>query len=253
MKAPALAVVAFLLLPLGAPAPAQTALAAARKQVESADYRLVGRLVRVEANGVRSTDKLEIEARWFPGVLRVLIAVTSPSAARAHVLLEVRANGQSTIRIAHPGDTAAAELPFSKWMEEPLGEAFSYEDFLEAQYFWSGQKDLGPAKFGARTCNQLLSTPGATDRSHYAFVKSWLDPASGFPVYVEKQVKDSRELKQFTYYGLRQTRGVWWANQVEAKISGRAGSTLFIVERGTPEAHLGLKDFDSARLTNFPR
>ncbi len=251
MKALALSLAAILLLPLGAPA--QTALAAARKQVESADYRLTGRLVRVDANGVRSTDKLELKARWFPGVLRVMIAVTSPPAARSHVLLEVRANGQSTIRIARPGDTTAAELPFGKWMEEPLGEAFSYEDFLEAQYFWSGQKDLGPAKFGARNCVQLQSTPGATDRSHYAFVKSWLDPVSGFPVYIEKQVKDSGELKQFTYYGIRQTRGVWWANQVEAKITGRAGSTLFIVERGTPEAHLGLKDFDPLKLTTFSR
>lgn len=252
MRSLAWIVAACLLLPLGTPAArAQAALATARKQVESADYRLSGRLVRVDASGKRTSENLQIEARWFPGVLRVLLEITSPSAARAHVLLEVRANGQSTIRIAHPGETAATELPFSKWMEEPLGETFSYEDFLESQYFWPNQQDLGVAKFGARNCDQLLSTPGASDRTHYASVKSWLDASSGFPVYVEKQLKNSGDLKEFTYYGLRRTRGVWWASQVEAKIRGRAGSTLFIVERGTPEAHLGLQDFDSARLTKF--
>jgi Outer membrane lipoprotein-sorting protein len=252
MRGRVCALAVCLLLPFGAQmGHAQTALIAARQQVESADYRLNGRLVRVDANGVRTTDNLQIKARWFPGVLRILLEITSPAAARAHVLLEVRADGRSTIRIAHPGDAAATELPFSKWMEEPLGEAFSYEDFLDAQYFWASQKDLGQGKFGARICDQLLSTPGPGERSHYASVKSWLDPTSGFPVYVEKQVKDSEDLKQFTFFGLRKTRNVWWASQVEAKIRGRAGSTLFIVDRGSPQAHLGLQDFDSARLTHF--
>lgn len=252
MRAAACAIAACLLLPMGAATGhAQAALAAGRRQIETADYRVSGRLVRVDANGSRTADNVEVEGRWFPGVLRVLVQITSPAAARANVLLEVRADGHSSIWIAHPGDAAATELPFSKWMTEPLGETFSYEDFLEAQYFWASQKNLGQAKFGARMCDRILSTPGAGDRSHYASVKSWLDPVSGFPVYVEKQVKGSGDLKQFTYYGLRQTRGVWWANQIEAKIQGRAGSTLFIVERGTPQAHLGPKDFDSARLTHF--
>lgn len=252
MRGAACALAACLLLSSAAETGrAQAAWAAARRQVESADYRLSGRLVRVDARGARSSENVEIEARWFPEGLRVLVAITSPAAARAHVLLEARTDGRNTVRIAHPGDSAATELPFSKWMQEPLGEAFTYEDFLEAQYFWPRPRDLGPVKFGARMCDLLLSTPGAGDRTHYASVKSWLDPASGFPVYVEKQLKDSADLKQFTYYGLRQTRGVWWASQVEAKIRGRAGSTLFIVERGTPQAHLGPKDFDPAGITKF--
>lgn len=229
------------------------ALAAARRQVESADYRLAGRLVRVEASGKRATEGVAMEARWFPGTLRVLLQVTSPTAARVHVLLEMRPEGRSTVWIAHPGDAAATELPFSKWGEGPLGGGFSYEDFLDAQYFWAGQKDLGETKFGARTCDQLRSTPGEADPTHYAAVTSWLDEKSGFPVYVEKTLRGSGTVKEFTYFGLRRTRGVWSADQVEEKIRGRAGSTLFIIDRGTPEAHLGLKDFDPARLKDFSR
>ena len=233
--------------------PAQTSpvLATARRQVESADYRMNGRLVSVDANGTRTTDRVRIKARWFPGVLWEQIAVTSPPAARVRLLLEMRPGGTSTIWIAHPGDKAPAVLAFAKWSQGPLGPAFSYEDFLEGQYFWAGQKDLGVTKFGARNCDELRSTPGAADKTHFAAVKSCLDPQSGFPLHVEKTLKDAVTVKEFTYFGLHQTRGVWWAHQVEAKIRGRAGSTLLIIERGTPEAHLSLHDFNLARLTHF--
>ena len=240
------------LLPVAAQRPdSQGTLAAVRHQVESADYRLGGRLVRVDGSGARTSDVVKIEAHWFPGVLRVLFQVTSPAAARVHVLLEMRPRGRNTILIAHPGDAAATALPFDKWNDGPLGETFSYEDFMEAQYFWAGQRDMGKAQFGARNCDLLRSTPDPTDKTHFATVKSWLDHESGFPVYVEKKLKGSGNVKEFTYFGLRQTRGVWWASQVEAKNRGRAGSMLLIIDRGTPNAHLNLQDFDLAQLNHF--
>jgi hypothetical protein len=168
----------------------------------------------------------------------------------AHILLEMRPGGRSTILVAHPGDKAAAVLPFDKWSDGPLGNEFSYEDFLEAQYFWEGQTTLGEAKFGARDCDQLKSTPGTTDKSHYSEVKSWLDHTIGFPVYVEKTLQGGA-VKEFTYFGLRQNGGVWSASQVEAKLRGHAGSTLLIIDRGAPRANLGLKDFSPAQLTHF--
>jgi len=226
-------------------------LAAAQKQVESADYRLSGRLVRVDGNGARTSYDISIKAHWFPGMLRVMFAVTSPANARVHVLLEMRPGESSTIQTAHPGDAHATPLPFDKWNEGPLGEGFSYEDFLDAQYFWPEQKDLGETKFGARNCDLLKSTPGAADKTHYAEVKSWLDSRSGFPVYVEKTLKGSGLVKGYTYFGLRQTQGVWSASQVQAKIHGQSGSTLLIIDHGSAKAHLGLKDFSSAQLTHF--
>jgi hypothetical protein len=69
-------------------------------------------------------------------------------------------------------------------------------------------------------------------------------------VYAEKTLRDG-QVKEFTYFGLRQNGGVWSASQVEVKIRGRAGSTLLIVDRGTPKANLGLKDFSPAQLTHF--
>jgi hypothetical protein len=248
----ATAVLAMMLLPIAAQAAAPPgALAAARQQVESADYRLIGHLVRVDGSGARTSDAVNISAHWFPGVLRVLFEVTSPAQGRVHVLLEMKPDGKSTIQIAHPGDKAVAVLPFDKWNDGPLGDGFSYEDFLEDHYFWAGQTAPGETKFGARDCDVLMSKSGASDRTHYADVKSWIDHKSAFPVYVEKTLKGSGSVKEFTYFGLRQTRGVWSATQVEAKIRGRAGSTLLIIDRGTPEAHLGVEDFSSAQLTHF--
>ena len=251
------ALAAAMLLPMAAQASDSStpkALAVPRARIESADYRASGHLVRVDANGARISSPIEIKAHWFPDVLRVLVEIApqtnaSPNAP-VHILLEMRPGGRSTILVAHPGDKAAAVLPFDKWSDGPLGNEFSYEDFLEAQYFWEGQTTLGEAKFGARDCDQLKSTPGTTDKSHYSEVKSWLDHTIGFPVYVEKTLKDG-EVKEFTYFGLRQNGGVWSASQVEAKLRGHAGSTLLIIDRGAPRANLGLKDFSPAQLTHF--
>jgi hypothetical protein len=245
-------VLATILLPITAQAAVPPrALAAARKQVESADYRMSGHLVRVDGSGARTNYGVNISAHWFPGVLRVLLEITSPADARVYVLLEMRPDGKNTVQVVHPGDKSPVVLPFDKWKDGPLGEGFSYEDFLETQYFWPGQSAPVETKFGARDCEVLTSTPGASDKTHYSEVKSWLDHLSSFPVYVEKTLKSSGIVKEFTYFGLRQTRGVWSATQVEAKVRGRAGSTLIIIDRGTPEAHLGLKDFSPAQLTHF--
>ncbi len=232
-------------------ADAKTLLEAPRQRVETADFRADGRLVRVDASGVRTSYGIVVKAHWFPGVLRVLVEIGSPAQARAHILLEMRPSGRNVIQIAHPGDKTPTILPFEKWSDGPLGDGFSYEDFLEPQYFWASQTPQEETKFGARDCAVLKSAPGAADRTHYAEVKTWLDKSIGFPVYVEKTLKESGAVKQFTYYGLRQNGGVWSASQVEVKTRGSAGSTLLIVERGSTKANLSLKDFSPEQLTRF--
>jgi hypothetical protein len=237
-----------------------TALAAPRQRIQAADYRASGHLVRVQADGVRISFPITIKAHWFPGVLRVLLDIGAASKtgadasvsahAPAHILLEIRPGGKNTILIAHPGDQSPASLPFEKWSDGLLGPEFSYEDFLEAQYFWANQTALDEAKFGARDCNVVKSTPGPADKSHFAEVTSWLDHSIGFPVHVEKTLKNGT-VKEFTYYGLRQEGGVWSAHQIEAKIRGQAGSTLLIIDHGTPKANLILKDFSPEQLMHF--
>lgn len=229
-----------------------------RKRVEAADFRASGQLVWVQPSGARLSYPITIKARWFPGVLREYVEVAAPAkkagngaAPATHALLEMRPNGQSSIEIAHPGDKSAAILPVAKWSEGPLGPGFGYEDLLEAQYFWQGQASEGGAKFGARNCIIVDSTPGANDRSHYAHVKIWLDPTIAFPIYVEKTVKGTGAVKEFTYYGIRHEEGVWSAHQVEVKVRGQAGSTLLILDRGSARANLTLADFSAAQLTHF--
>lgn len=252
MRTGAFALAAMMVLPFAVHATAaQSALVAARKNIESTDYSAKGHLVRVEANGKRINDSISIKAHWFPGILRVMLEVTSPAQARERVLFEMRPGGANTIWIAHPGDVRAYRLPFNKWTEGPLGEGFSYEDFLEEPYFWPGQKDLGEVKYGARLCDKVLSTPGEADRTHFAHVESWLDHESGLPVYVEKTMKGSGSVKEFTAFGLRRTEGVWSAQQIEAKIRGRAGSMFLIINRGTAKAHLKMKDFLLSQLAHF--
>jgi len=261
MSVSLIALAAALLFPMAAqPADARTPLEASRQRLQTADYRASGHLVWVQANGIRISYPITIKAHWFPGVLRVLLEIGTGTKANAdssfsshipvHILLEMRPGGKNTILIAHPGDKELTSLPFDKWSDGPLGPGFSYEDFLEAQYFWAEQTALGEKKFGARDCDVVKSTPDATDRTHYIEVTTWLDHGIGFPVYVEKTLK-SGTVKEFTYFGLRQERGLWSAHQVEAKIRGLDGSTLLIIDRGTPKANLSLKDFSPAQLTHF--
>ena len=250
------ATAAALLLSIPAKAAdAHTVLTPARQLVKTADSRASGHLVQVDASGARTSYGITIKAHWFTGVLRVLVEIAPPPEAhrdaRAHILQEMRPNGRNTILIAHPGDKTPVSLPFDKWSDGPLGSDFSYEDFLEAQYFWPGQAVVEETKYGARDCDVVKSTPGAADRTHYSEVRSWLDHNIGFPVYMEKTLQETGTVKEFTYYGLRHEGGVWSAHQVEVKLRGRAGSTLLIIDRGSAKAHLSLADFSLAQLTHF--
>ena len=240
-------------------ADARAVIAVARQRIETADFRATGRLVRVDASGKRISNAISIKAHWFPGVLRALVEIVPPRTpagnarqdARVSILLEMRPNGQNTIRIFRPHESAPASLPFGTWGESVFGSDFNYEDFLQPEYYWQGQTILKSARFGARDCDVLKSTPGASDHSPYAEVQTWLDHTIGYPVYVEKTLKDGGLVKEFTYFGVSQSGGVWSARQVEVKMHGRPGSTLLIIERGSTKAHLSIRDFSPEQINQF--
>jgi hypothetical protein len=254
MKLPAAALLAILLSVSPAFAlDAHGALATARQNAEKADFRASGHLVRVDPSGARTSYPITVKAHWFPGVLRILVEL-SPSSSigqAVHVLLELHPGASSSIRVAHPGDPAAAIVPVDKWTDGLAGTGFSYEDFLEGQIFWSGQSVTEHVKYGARDCDLVKSTPGPADKSHYSEVSTWLDSSIAFPVYAEKTVKGSGAVREFTYFGLRHDGGVWSASQVEEKNHGQPGSTLLIIDRGSAKANLTLGDFSPERLTHF--
>jgi hypothetical protein len=232
----------------------QRVLALPLQRLQTADYRAVGHLVHVDVKGSRTSVPILLKVHWFPNVLRVWCEMDAPGQGRIHFLLEMRPDGQSSIRIAHPGDKVPSVLPFEEWNRSPvksLAPGFDFEDFLDSEYFWPSQSVSGNAKFGARNCDLLTSVPGGSDHTHYAKVKSWLDHVIGYPVYVEKTLKGTGTTKEFTYFGLRQIGGVWSASQVEERTHGQDGSTLLIIERGSTKANLDLKDFRPEELTRF--
>jgi len=244
-----LSVIAISLLPWqpasGAITPEQTAsLTQIRQQTETADFRATGRLVRVSANGERTNYKLSMKGHWFPDGLRLLYDVTGPGAARTRLLFHMTASGATTVQLVQPGTSTPAALGAEHWRDSVLSSGFSYEDLIEGQLFWKSQDFLAPAKYGVRDCFVLKSTPSAEDHSQYASVTSWIDRQIFYPVHVTKTERGSGEQKDFTYFGLRQTSGVWSASQVEVKMQGKPGSSLLVIERGSPKAKLTRKDFD---------
>lgn len=255
---PALSLALLLVASAGYADQAPPAVSTLRSRIETSDYRATGQLVRIDANGSRTSYAIAVKGLWFQGAMHTLIEVVPPKSLatsarqdeRLRILLEMRPDGRNAIRIFRPRQPAPAVLPFDRWGDGFLGTAISYEDLLDAQYFWPDQTILSAAVFGGHRCDVLKSTPGSRDRTRYSEVRTWLDRAIDYPVYAEKMEKNGGMVKEFTYYGLRQSNRVWSATQVEAKIRGRAGSALLIVKRGTAKAHLNANDFQPGQITH---
>ena len=226
-----------------------TALTGSRQRIEKLDYRMTGRLTRVEGNGKRTSYKFVAKAHWFPDGLRLICEMSGPGSEKTSLLLHMNATGHLTIEAVLPGEKTASALPFERWNDSLLGTDFSYEDMVENQFFWKNQETLPPEKYGARDCLVLSSKPGAQDQTYYDSVTSWIDRSILFPVHVVKTLRGTAERKEFIYYGLRQIGGVWSATQVEAKRQGKPGSSILVIEGGSGKAHLGRKDFDLSQFS----
>jgi hypothetical protein len=221
----------------------ETVLTGSRQRIEKLDYRVTGRLTRVEADGKRTSYKFVAKAHWFPDGLRVLCEISGPGSEKTSLLLYMNVSGHVTIEALLPGEKAASVLPFERWNDALVGTDFSYEDMVESQFFWKHQELLAPEKYGTRDCFVLKSMSGAQDRSYYDSVTSWIDRNIMYPVHVVKTPRGTGPQKEFIYYGLRQVGGAWSASQVEAKQQGKPGSSIMVIERGAGKANLARKDF----------
>src|SRR5271170_593497 len=221
----------------------ETVLTGQRQRIEKLDYRVTGRLTRVEGNGKRTSYKFAAKAHWFPDGLRLLCEISGPASEKTSLLLHMSVSGHVTIEAVLPGEKAASVLPFERWNDPLVGTDFSYEDMLESHLFWKNQELLPPEKYGTRDCFVLKSKSGSQDRTYYGSVSSRIDRTILFPVHVVKTLRGTGQQKEFIYYGLRQVSGVWSASQVEAKQQGKPGSTILAIEFGSGKANLGPKDF----------
>jgi hypothetical protein len=158
--------------------------------------------------------------------------------------------GHLTIEAVLPGQKTASNLPYERWNDPLVGTDFTYEDMVENQFFWKNQEALPPEKYGTRDCLVLKSKPGPQDRTNYDSVTSWIDRGILYPVHVVKTLRGTGQQKDFVYYGLRQVGGVWSATQVQAKLQGKPGSSLLVIEAGSGKAKLGPKDFDLTKFSN---
>jgi len=222
----------------------QTVLTGSRQRIEKLDYRMTGRLTRLEGDGKRTSHKFVAKAHWFSDGLRLLCEISGPGSEKTILLLHMNTTGHVTIEAVLAGQKAASVLPFERWNDPLVGTDFSYEDMVESQFFWKNQELLAPEKYGARDCFVLKSTPGSQNRTYFDSVTSWIDRGILFPVHVVKTLHGTGLRKEFIYYGLRQVGGVWSATQVEANLQGKPGSSILVIEGGSAKAHLGRKDFD---------
>lgn len=222
----------------------ETVLTGSRQRIEKLDYRVTGKLTRLEAGGKRTSYKFAAKAHWFPDGLRMLCEITGPGSEKTSFLLHMTATGHLTIESLLPGQKAASVLPFERWNDSLVGSDFSYEDMVENQFFWKNQELQPPEKCGTRDCFVLKSTSGSQDKTYYDSVTSSIDRSNMIPMHVVKTLRATKQQKDFVSYGLRQVSGVWTATRIEAKLQGKPGSSILEFDRGSPKANLQLKDFD---------
>jgi hypothetical protein len=221
-----------------------TVLTGSRQRIQKLDYRVTGRLTRVEGNGKRTTYKFAAKAHWFPDGLRMLFDISGLGSEKTILLLHMSANGRLTIETVLPGEKTASVLPVEHWNDPLVGTDFSYEDVVENQFFWKNQELSAPEKYGARDCFVLKSTPGPQEHTSYSSVTSWIDRTIVYPVHVVKTLRGTGQQKEFVSFGLRKVSGAWSASQIEAKQQGKPGSSMLVIEGGSGKANLALKDFE---------
>jgi len=236
-----------LLVTAGKPVTLPQVLAHLQADRAAADFKATGRLVQVTGQQ-RKTFQVSLRARTFAGVLKLFCEITDPAPARVRLLLESYPDGHSVIRTGHPGDRAPAELPFDRWSEGLLDTGFSVEDLMENQFLWKNQALLPETPFGARQSVVLKSLPSATNRTIYSAVTTWLDKQILYPLKEEKVLKGTGVTKEYVFFGLRESQGVWSASQIECKTQGKPGSTLLIISRGSEKARLDESAFAPALL-----
>jgi Outer membrane lipoprotein-sorting protein len=227
----------------------ETVLTSSRQRIEQLDYRMSGRLTRIDGNGKRMSYKFVAKAHWFPDGLLLLCEISGPASDKTSLLLHMNTSGHITIEAILPRQKAASVLPFERWNDSLVGTDFSYEDMVESQFFWKNQELLAPQKYGARDCFVLKSRSGPQDRTHYDSVTTWIDRSILFPVHVVKTLHGTGQQKEFISYGLRKVRGDWSATQVEAKLQGKPGSSILVIEGGSAKANLTRKDFDISQTS----
>jgi hypothetical protein len=211
------------------------------------DFRASGRLVRIDG-AQRKSYQISMRAKASAGVLRVFCEVTDPASSRVRILLESFPDGKIRIRTGHAGDPAPTEFPFERWGERLLDTDFTAEDLLESQFLWKNQSLGEQGMFGARPSVVLKSLPGPQDKTHYSTVNTWLDREILYPLKEVKVAKVTGTLREFVFYGLRQSKGVWSASQIECKTVGKPGSSLLIITRGSAVANSADSSFDPTRL-----
>jgi hypothetical protein len=141
-----------------------------------------------------------------------------------------------------------ADLSSDRWGEGLLDTDFSIEDLMENQFLWKNQTLLEETRFGARQSVVLKSLPGASNRTIYSVVTTFLDKQILYPLKEEKVLKGTAVTKEYVFFGLRESQGVWSASQIECKTQGKPGSTLLIISRGSEKAHLDETAFAPALL-----
>ena len=249
---PYLASAALLLAPAARAQTVAAEVAIQQHRVESVDARASGRLVLVDGTGKRTTYKFILKTHGFPDGVRLLEEVETPEPMRVLVHLEL--NGHVTARLAHKdsaGKWVATDVLPGHTADPLVGSGFALEDLVDSQFFWKDQSLVGRAPCGSRTCVTLQSISSSADRTQYAKVVSSFDEKTNAVLHVIKTVHGSGEIKDFTCFDLRQSHGVSSATQIEVKISGKPGSTLFLIDHGSAKAGLTRADFDitSAKLT----
>src|SRR4029434_1833961 len=93
----------------------ETVLTGSRQRIEKLDYRMTGRLTRLEGDGKRTSYKFVAKAHWFSDGLRLLCEISGPDPEKTILLLHMNATGRVTIEAVLPGEKGDSVVAFAHW------------------------------------------------------------------------------------------------------------------------------------------
>ena len=201
----------------------------------------------MQLNGAtRTTYRFSTRGHWFPDGLHVLYEFTMPTGGSERLLYHLHPDGRLEVESLHSGAKAPTRLTADQQADFVLSTGLTYEDLVEAQFFWSAQAPGAQMTAGDRPCTQLKSTPTTQQSRRYYAVSSCVDPATGLPLLTGKTTRTGKQ-EQFTASGVRDSGGMAVATQIKQQTAGDSASTLILIDHGSAKAHLTAADFDIAR------
>lgn len=142
--------------------------------------------IKQPGSTTRNVLQLQLKARRSRSTTDLVYQVLWPKERKGESILLTKTAGQSATGFVFVPPNKLRLLNSAQLSEPVFGTDLSYADLIENFFAWPQQSLAGNETIDGVNCTLLESRAGKGDRSIYAKVRSWIDPARLVPLRIEK-------------------------------------------------------------------